>query len=174
MAFIYVLCFILAALIAMSFANPVEFAFILNSEEKDMHLSAYWSYPLLKTSVKMINSRPQLSFFILGRHIFTRSLKPKKGKSSRMILKSVKTKDTLIRAYYALNNPFYTGIAYGAFPFFQLFLNNATIEQYPDFLSSKEYVLIEAETKFNLGAAIVEFIKLNLKSLRREQTHGTI
>jgi hypothetical protein len=157
----------------MVFAEPVRVFVKLDSENSNLFILLRWYDPFMKALIKMKDYKPQLTVFLFKKCLFTKTLKRGKGRSTGGLLQSVELDHTHVKAYYALNNPFNTCVAHGIIRSLSFFLRDAQIvEEYPDFLASGDYVLIEGETDLNMGKTAIAYLKQ--RSKRRNKSYGTV
>ena len=169
----YFLLFLLLALsvfIYLLLTIPVKVALICDSDHQ-MQLSMFWLNSFLEITVKMKEFTPFFSISIFKRCVYSAMLKNGKGKNRNAYFKALKLRNVHVKAYYGLNDPFLMGIIYGIAEWIHAFVNIEKFEQFPEFISAKEFVSIEADCNFVPGTAIIALIRTktsNYKTKRRD------
>lgn len=118
-------------------------------------------YPFFKVIVSIKENVPYLMVYVLNAELFKKRLVKKvtsKGSASRL-LKAAKVTNVDVSTSYGLEDPFATGIVYGAMNLAAAYLPRARIRLLPDFMSSETYVNVNADANFKLGQTIVSYIK---------------
>lgn len=160
MSFFLLLIIILLVFIALLFVEVLRVHFVLDTDNSDMKMTVLWFYPLIKVIVTMENNNPELAFYLFNKHLFNKTIKKSKGKSSKMeLLKIISPKDVRINTSYGFKDSFTTGITCGAINIVSQFINIESIKHNPDFITVSDYIYLDATAKVNLGTAIINLLK---------------
>lgn len=172
MYFFIFIALLLLLLIVMLFYKSAVITFQFNTNSDELYLFINW-FNMFKAKVQMSDSIPFLTVYLFGIKIYAKALKNQKSKKKLTLdnFRALAINGSYANIYYSFNDPFSTGITNGILKIIQLFSNDFTIRQFPDFIPFKEYVFIKAGTNLNIGKTIVKTIKL--KNKRRNQ-YGSI
>jgi hypothetical protein len=174
---------LLAALLFIAvFTKPVHVFFHLDSSEMDMR--AWFKWLFVRAEADVIDYKVHLEVYLAGWRVFSDVLK-KKGRQDRTTHMSTSAQyaskfnaldlhDTRVRMSYGFNEPQFTGIFCAAGCFIDTLLQDAEIEQYPDFLPDSEFLKIEAETNVNAGKTLLNMVQSKFHGERRRKNYGTI
>ncbi len=116
--------------------------------------------------------------FVFKKNIYAKTIGPPKKQKQKLsdYYRSLALSNIFARIYYSFNDPFSTGITSGIFQIIQMYLNNISIAQYPNFIADHAYMTIHLGAKLNLGKTIANIIrkKLSNKKYKRREQYGTI
>lgn len=176
----YLIFFIFIAILLIGYLmyiKPATAFLVFDTDSSDFNLRVKWLYPLIEAKVEMVEYSPFLTVMLFKKKVFARAIKPKKKQKQPIsqYYRSLDLNDIFARIYYSLNDPFSTGITSGIFQIVQLYLNNITIEQYPNFIANHAYITFHFGAKLNIlkSAAKIIRIKYFNKTKRRTQ-YGAI
>lgn len=121
-------------------------------------------YPLLKILVETREDIPFMNVYLFKKkfyeaRLFKKGVSKKRAIDVRRLLKAVSVKNINISTSYGFEDPFTTGIVYGAVNIAAPFLNVERIELTPDFTSNEIYFDVNAHANFYLGQTIVNYFK---------------
>ncbi len=155
----FILLFALT-IILLAFLIDLKIKLVFNSEKSDIKMSLLWLSPLIKAFVSMKNSLPILNIYLFNRLVLKKTIKRRNKKSRDMnLVQLVNPRDIHVDVQYGFKDPFETGIACGVINIASQFINIDSIKQTPDFVSTDDYIYLDATAKVNLGTALVNFFK---------------
>lgn len=163
-----ILVLIIAVLVYLIFARPVELSFWLSSGETDMELHVSW-LRFLRAIVKRVNSRTHVAAYVFKGRIYSGFLK-KTGKGfNSEVIKALSLSDTEVKTSYGLSGPHITGILFGVLSAVASVVGLERFEQYPEFFSGEEYLQIEGSSKLNIGRTVANYVRSKLKKRKRRK-----
>jgi hypothetical protein len=164
--FIFILLILIIATAALI---PFTAFFELNTETNTFQLSINWMQPFLKANLTMKDLKPVLTVYVFDKRFFTHILKKGKKKNSKKYLQSINLEDSYIKAYYGMQTPFSVGLTYGILNVCLSYMDFDIVENYPDFISATEYLIIEAGAKVSILKTVSNYWGLSNKTKRRKR-----
>ncbi len=163
MYYLILLIILTAALTYLFFKKPLKVAFLLDSDEMKMMADIIW-LKAIRAEVRVIGFSPHITFYFLGRRVFSKILK---GKTDMSFTGALSLRDTRIKTFYGLTAPHLTGIFYAASAFLASLVDSAALEQYPEYVPQREYLKIEAHTDIDLGRTALNLVKQRFSRTKR-------
>ncbi len=159
------LLLLLLFLIMLIFSVALRVKFIIDTNNSNMNLSFLWLYPFLKVLVMIENEKPMLTVYLFKIKIFRMVVRSQKGKkSSSSLIRLANPTDINITTSYGFKDLYATGVVCGAVNMVRGFINATYIKQYPDFMSNKDYIYLNANAKVNIGTTILNYTKSKIKN----------
>lgn len=177
----YILLFLLIFLFMMVYAvfdKLSVLAFQIDTSRNDMHLIIYWLYPLFMAKVEMLDYSPHLNIYVFKIRVYSKTMQRKRKQNQGLteMFQLLALQDSYAKLYYGLNTPFNTAIAGGIIGLLNVFINNISVFQYPDFIPGDEYFVIQAGSKLNVGKTIVRFVRMKYfhNKMKRSDKYGSV
>lgn len=163
MSLIYLLLLIVLLFIGLIFAFALEIKMKMDTVGKQYTVSALWLYPFFEAEIELENTKPMLTIFLFEKKVYRGAVKLKKRKPKSGLMKAVKMEDVQITADYGFKNPAVTGIICGAMNIAKTFVNFKT-QQFPNFMTSNDYMTLNATAAVNMGNTLVNLTKNKLRT----------
>lgn len=163
MIFLLSLILLFMLLTYLSFIKPLNVSFNLNSDTSNWHASANWLSSLLRIVVKPDGSKVKISVYILNIKCLSKALSElskKRKKPAIAYLKAISIQDERVEIFHGLNESHLTGLICGGISAFGSLFGLSGLQQYPDFVSTRDYIQISADIKINLGKTLMNIAKL--------------
>lgn len=155
--FVLLVLVLLLAILLFTVTSKVNFNF--ESINSEMNLTLLWLYPLIKSVIVKENNEFALTVYLLNKRIFTKQIKRKQEVSdNKNILRNLNPTDIHVNTQYGFRDPYVTGLTYSAISMISQFFNVESLRQSPDFLTTNDYINLEANAKLNLGNSLMKLI----------------
>ena len=159
------LLLLLLFLIMLIFSVAIRIRFIIDTNNSNLNLSFLWLYPFLKVLVSLEDVKPMLTVYLFKMKVFRMAVKANKGKKSGSnLMQLAKPTEINITTSYGFKDLYATGVVCGAVNMVRGFINATYIKQFPDFMSNKDYIYLNANAKVNIGTTIVNYTKSKIKN----------
>lgn len=169
---------LLAVFVYALFEKLSTLAFQVDTDRNDIHVLFYWLYPLITASVQMLNYSPHLDIYLLKMRVYSKNIQKRTDNAPKQwdFIKTIDFKDAYAQIRYGLENPFETSMASSMIGILQQYVNQISIQLYPDFVPDHEYVVIQAGAKLNIGKTLVNVLKLrnSLRKIKRSENYGSV
>lgn len=163
MNFILLIIILVVVITTLLFVHTLRINFVFDTDKTDMNMTLLWLYPLIKIIVTMEDAKPALSFYFFNKHIFKKTIKKGRNRSSGMdLIKITNPKDICITANYGFRDTFTTGITCGAINIASQLINIESIKHNPDFTTENDYIYLDATATINLGTAFINLLRQTL------------
>ena len=160
MNLIFFVFIIIAIFIILLFLIALRIKLIFDSDRTDINMTLSWLNPVFKALVTVQDTKPILTLYLFNKRILNRTFKKGQNKPRAMnIVKLINPKNINVNAYYGFKDPFTTGIACGVINIASQFINIDSINHIPDFMTTNDYIYLDATAKVNLGATIIRLFK---------------
>jgi hypothetical protein len=173
---LFIVIILIATFVLLLFTAPVRISFLLDSDTMIMQAFISW-ISVLRIKAEVVNLKVRISVTLFNKKIISKPLKRRRNAgniSYSTIRNALDLQHTKIRIFYGLSKPHLTGLFCGAVNFISALIKSETIEQYPDFIPSEEFLRIEASTTLNAGKTLSNLIKLRLNEKKRSRYHGPV
>ncbi len=163
MGLILLIIFIIVVLIVLLFLFALKIRLVLNTDNSEISVTVLWLYPFIRAFVSIENATPILKIYLFKKQILKRAIKGvinrvKKKHGGMELIKISDPKDIHVNVNYGFSDPFTTGIACGVINMASQLINIDSINQTPDFMSSNDYIYLDATAKVNLGSTLFQFL----------------
>lgn len=169
MKLLFLILLAAAILVILLFLFALRIKLVLDTDKSEITMTVLWLDPLIKAYVTSENAIPMLKVYVFHQLIFQRALNKalNKGRNKRggtELVKLSRPKDVNVNVRYGFSDPFTTGVACGAINVASQFINIDSINQTPDFLSTDDYIYLDATAKVNLGSTLIRLFKSKTSS----------
>jgi hypothetical protein len=156
--FLVILILIILALLVF-LVIPIKLHLLL-CLDTGFYFTVAW-HKIFKVKAELKEIDMYMSIYFLNWRIKTnRLLKKKSGLSMR---KALSIDETYLKACYALNTPYQTGLMLVPMSIIGKLPSIRSFELIPDFFSSQEYIYVDGGTKLNIGKTINNILRLKEK-----------
>lgn len=160
MSILYLIILIILFMVILTFTAVLKIAFTLDTERENTRLVVLWLYPFLKVIAEGNAKGPVLRVILFNKKVYKRKLNPKKAGIKRTdLIKAVSTSDIRLSLRYGFKDPFITGVTCGAINAAAENADFVSIKQSPDFITSSDYVYMNATANVNVGNTLINFLK---------------
>lgn len=150
---------IVLLLIVLLFTVKSKVNLVFDSTRSDMHMTLFWLYPLLKSTVTREDSEFILTAYLFNKKILTRKTSRLRNASSKEnVLKIFSPTEIHVDTHFGFRDPFITGLACSAITMVSEFFNVESLHQEPDFLAVNDYISLDATARLNLGNSLMKLI----------------
>jgi|GEM_PF-567403 len=182
MVIVYAVLLFIAFILLLIFAFDAKVEIVFDTDRNDIHSTVCWLYPFVKGVVKMDASTPVLDIYLFRKHFIRKNILRKGTKNSNSekrikkqdLLKIFEPKGLSINTSYGFMNPSTTGITCGAVNAASQFINIDYFNQFPDFMSTHDYIYFDAKASVNFGASLINLMKYykNRRNLQWNRTQA--
>lgn len=160
MGVLFIILSVIALLIVLLFISVLRIRLILNTDKSELNMTLIWLDPVIKAFVTIENTVPVLKVFLFGKLVFERKIKrgARKGRGVELV-KLSNPQDVHVNVRYGFKDPFTTGIACGAINVASQLINIDSLVQIPDFMSTDDYIYLDATAKVNIGSTLLRFFR---------------
>jgi len=162
--------FFLVLLTCIALLKPLEICFTFDSDLMEARVSASW---LFLAKIIATPGKSNVSIYILDLKILSKPLKKKRASNINNninMIKALSIRENRIEVSYGLNQPYLTGLFFGAISSLGSLVRITNLRQHPDFLSVGEYLRISSKIKIDLAKTLANFISLKLTKKKRRTT----
>ena len=160
MKLIVIIILIAVIFTILLFKIALKINLVFNSDKSDLNLKLFWLDPFIKASVTIKNTKPVLTLYLFNRIILDRELNRGKSKHTGMeLVQCTDAKDIHVNVKYGFGDPFTTGIACGAINVASQFANIDSINQTPDFMTTSDYIYLNATAKVKIGSTLIKLYR---------------
>lgn len=160
MILISIILLIAVILIVLLFTVALKIKIVFETHKSDLYMTLLWLHSLLKALVTVEDNQPMLSFYLLNKRLFKKTLKRGKNKVNGSEFPELNDfKDICVNVRYSFSDPYKTGITCGALNAASQLFNIASINHVPDFTAGNDYIYLNATAKLNLGSTLIKLFK---------------
>ncbi len=160
MGLILFIIVVIAILTILLFLFALKINLIFNSDKPDINMTLLWLYPFIRVLVTIENAIPVIQVYLFNKFILKKAIKQEMKKHKGMdIVKITNPTDIQVNVQYGFRDPFTTGIACGVISAASQLINIDYVNQIPDFISTNDYIYLNATAKVNLGSALINYMK---------------
>ena len=159
MVLLYLFIIATLLLIVLLFTVASKIIVHFDSTTSDLNLTLLWLYPVLKSVVSSENSKFILSVYFFNKRILKRQMIiSKTDMQNRNLLRKINPTDINISAQYGFTDPYFTALAFCAINMISRFFTLESLYQKPSFLTTEDYVEIDATARLNLGHSLLKLV----------------
>ncbi len=146
------------------FVKPLKVSFLLDSNEMELHTLVLWK-PVFMVKVRMVCSKPHITIYCFNLQVLSKIKQKRKNRKNQTIdiFRALDLKDTEVKLFYGISDPFITGILFTALAMINTMTKIETFEQFPSFCPNQDYLRLEGKTNINIGKTIINFVRLKSK-----------